>query len=299
MQTGLLYALAAFGTWGMFPLYLQFIRTVPPFEVMLHRSTWALLVVVILLTALRRWGWLGRTLRQPRLLALFGICALLLSSNWLIYVFAVQDGRVLDASLGYFINPLVNVLLGVLVLHERLRRTQWAAVGLAGAGVLWLTVMNGALPWVALVLAGSFGLYGLLRKTAPLGPLEGLALENLLIAPLVLPALAWWTVTHGGVLAFERPGDMGQFAWLLLGGPLTALPLLCFAAAARRLPLAVVGMVQYISPSLQFVLAVWVFHEPFSAGRLVGFVCIWAALALLSADAWRHAQRVRRAAENN
>jgi chloramphenicol-sensitive protein RarD len=155
-------------------------------------------------------------------------------------------------------------------------------VALAACGVAWLTWHAGKLPWMALVLAGSFGLYGLVRKTAPLGALEGMALENLLLAPLMLPVLAWWTLQHGGVLA---QGASPQLAWLLLAGPLTALPLLWFAAAARRLPLATVGMVQYVSPSLQLVLAVWLFHEPFSQARLLGFAAIWSALALLSVDA--------------
>lgn len=285
MRTGFLYAALAFTTWGLFPLYLQFIRQVAPFEVVLHRSAWALLFVLLLLTWQRRWGWLAPTLRQPRLLALFTFSALLLSVNWLIYVYATQTGNVLQASLGYFINPLVSVLLGVLVLRERLRSQQWIAVALAALGVVWLTVQAGTLPWIALVLACSFGVYGLVRKTAPLGALEGLALENMLLAPLVLPLLAWWTWQHGGVLAEAGRGEFVHLGWLLLGGPLTALPLLWFAAAARRLPLAMVGMVQYVSPSMQFLLAIFVFGEPFDMQRLVGFVFIWSALVLISADA--------------
>lgn len=285
MRTGFLYAALAFVTWGLFPLYLQFIRHVPPFEVVLHRSAWALLFVLLLLTWQKRWAWLSPTLRQPRLLAVFGFSALLLSVNWLIYVYATQTGNVLQASLGYFINPLVSVLLGVLVLRERLRALQWVAVSLAALGVIWLTVQAGTLPWMALVLACSFGIYGLVRKTAPLGALEGLALENMLLAPLVLPLLAWWTWQHGGVLADAGGGDFTHLGWLLLGGPLTALPLLWFAAAARRLPLAMLGMVQYVSPSMQFLLAIFVFDEPFDMQRLVGFVFIWSALVLISADA--------------
>jgi chloramphenicol-sensitive protein RarD len=285
MKTGFLYALAAFGTWGLFPLYLQFVRHVPAVEVMLHRSLWALCFVVLLLTVQRHWAWLKPALRQPRLVGTFVVTATLLTGNWLTYVYAVQSGQVLETSLGYFINPLVSVLLGVLVLKERLRAPQWLAVGLAAAGVLWLTLMVGRLPWIALLLAFSFGIYGLLRKTAALGAMEGLALENLLLAPVVLPLLTWWTLKHGGVLAFARPGDGGQLLWLMLGGPLSAFPLMCFAAAARRLPLAMVGMVQYISPSMQFLLAVLYFHEPFDARRLVGFAFIWAGLLLLSADA--------------
>ena len=284
MNTGMLYAALAFVIWGLFPLYFQFIASVPPLEVVLHRSAWSLLFVLGILAWQRRWAWLRDTLRQPRRVGLFACSALLLSVNWLVYVYAVQTGHVVDASLGYFINPLVNVLLGVLVLRERLRSLQWVAVALAACGVLWLTWQAGRLPWIALVLAGSFGLYGLMRKTASLGALEGLALENLLLAPLVLPALAWWTLRHGGALA---QGDPAQIGWLLLAGPLTALPLLLFAAGARRIPLATLGMLQYVTPSLQLVLGVFVFHEPFDSHRLLGFVLIWSALGLVSLHALR------------
>ncbi len=290
MHTGLLYALLAFGSWGLFPLYFALIATVPPLEVVLHRSVWSLLFVLCVLAWQQRWAWLGETLRQPRRLALFAVSAALLAGNWLVYVLAVQTGRVAEASLGYFINPLVNVLLGVLVLHERLRPLQWLAVAVAACGVLWLTWQGGRLPWIALVLAGSFGLYGLMRKTAPLGALEGLALENLLLAPVAVPALLWWSFARDGVLV---AGPASQIGWLLVSGPLTALPLLWFAGAARRLKLATLGLVQYVSPTLQLVLAVWVFHEPFDAQRLAGFAMIWSALALVSADAlgWRPGAR--------
>ncbi len=282
MPAGMLYAFLAFVTWGLFPLYFQFVAQVPPLEIVLHRTCWSLLFVLGLLAWQRNWAWLAQTARQPRRLALFTASALLLACNWMVYVLAAQTGHIVEASLGYFINPLVNVVLGVCVLRERLRPPQWAAVALAAAGVAWLTWQAGRPPWIALALAGSFGLYGLIRKTAALGALEGLALENLLLAPLVLPLLAWWTVSHHGVLL---QGDAAVIGWLVLGGPLTALPLLFFAAAARRLPLATLGMVQYVSPSLQLLLGVWVFHEPFDSRRLLGFVLIWSALALLSAEA--------------
>jgi len=220
MNSGIVYATLAFVTWGLFPLYLRQVATVPPLEVVLHRSTWSLLFVLLLLAALQRFAWMRAVLRQPRLLAMFMLSALLLSCNWLVYVFAVQRGHVVEASLGYFINPIVNVLLGVLVLHERLNRVQWTAVALAALGVLWLTLLAGRPPWIALVLALSFGFYGLMRKTSTLGALEGLALETLLLAPLVLPLLAWWTFSGQGAMA---RGDLALNAWLLLGGPLTAL----------------------------------------------------------------------------
>jgi chloramphenicol-sensitive protein RarD len=288
MNLGIVYATLAFVMWGLFPLYFRQIAAVPPLEVVLHRSAWSLLFVIGVLAVLRRFGWMRELAAQPKRLGLFGVSALLLSGNWLLYVYAIQSGQVVEASLGYFINPLVSVLLGVLVLHERLDKVQWAAVALAAAGVLWLTVLGGRLPWIALVLAVSFALYGLMRKTASLGALEGLALETLLLAPVVLPALAWWTLRGSGAMA---QGDLALDAWLVIGGPLTALPLLLFAASARRLPLATVGLLQYLSPTIQLALAVWVFHEPFDRARLLGFGLIWAALALYSADGWMRLRR--------
>jgi chloramphenicol-sensitive protein RarD len=288
MNPGLLYAFGAFTIWGLFPLYFVFIRQVSPFEVVLQRSLWSLVFLGLLLTGLKRWAWLKQVLAEPRKLPLFAFSALLLACNWLVYVYAIQTQQVVEASLGYFINPLVNVLLGVLVLRERLSRVKWVAVALAAAGVAWLTWHVGRLPWIALVLACSFGVYGLVRKTSSLGALEGLALETLLLSPVVLPVLLWWTATQDGAWS---QGELGVSTWLALSGPLSALPLLLFAAAARRLPLATVGLVQYLSPSIQLLLGIWVFHEPFNQARLVGFGCIWAALALVSAEALRQSLR--------
>ena len=288
MNAGIVYATLAFVMWGLFPLYLRHIAAVPALEVVLHRSVWSLCFLLGVLAVLRRFGWLRELPSQPRLLALFGLSALLLSCNWLLYVYAVQSGQVVEASLGYFINPIVNVLLGVLVLKERLNRVQWAAVALAAGGVLWLALLAGRLPWIALALAISFGLYGLMRKTATLGALEGLTLETLLLAPLAVPLLAWWSLSTDSVVA---RGDAPLLGWLLLAGPLTALPLLLFGAGARRLPLATIGLIQYLSPTIQLALGVWVFHEPFDRARLLGFVLIWSALALYSADGWRRSRR--------
>jgi chloramphenicol-sensitive protein RarD len=282
MNSGLLYAALAFAAWGLYPLYFLMIASVSPLEIVLQRSVWSLVFVLGLLAVLRRWEWLGQLARQPRQLGLFALSALLLSGNWLIYIMAVQTGHVIEASLGYFINPLVNVLLGVVVLHERLRRVQWVAVALAGAGVLWLTVLTGRLPWIALVLACSFGVYGLIRKTASVGAIEGFAAETLLLAPIAVPALLWWTFAGRGVLA---QGDWALNGWILLSGPFTAIPLLLFAAGARRLPLATLGLVQYLAPTISLLLGVWVFHEPFDSQRLIGFIFIWSALALVSASA--------------
>jgi chloramphenicol-sensitive protein RarD len=296
MNPGLLYAFGAFSIWGLFPLYFVLIKDVAPFEVVLQRSLWSLVFLGLLLTGLKRWAWLKQVLAEPRKLPLFAFSALLLACNWLVYVYAIQSHQVVEASLGYFINPLVNVLLGVLVLREKLSRVKWLAVVLAAAGVAWLTWQMGRLPWIALVLACSFGVYGLVRKTSSLGALEGLALETLLLSPLVLPVLLWWTATHDGAWS---QGNLGVSAWLALSGPLSALPLLLFAAAARRLPLATVGLVQYLSPSIQLLLGIWVFNESFSSARLVGFGCIWAALALVSAEALRQSLRAPAASVAN
>lgn len=282
MNPGVAYALAAFTIWGLYPLYFRLLEGVPAIEVVLQRSVWSLVFVLGVLAVLRRWQWLAPLLREPRRLAVYAASALLIAGNWLVYVHAVQTHQVLQASLGYFINPLVSVALGVLVLRERLRRLQWLAVVLASAGVAWLTWRNGGLPWITLALAVLFGVYGLLRKTAPLGALEGLAAETLLLAPLALAGLAWATAARPEPLLEARPTLL---VWLALSGPLTALPLYCYTQAARRLPLATVGVLQYLSPTLQFALGVWVFGETFDAARLAGFALIWAALACYSADA--------------
>jgi chloramphenicol-sensitive protein RarD len=281
MPSGIAYAAVAYAMWGLFPLYFQQLRSVGALEIVLHRSVWALVFLLVVLAALRRMGALAASLREPRRLALFATSALLLTANWLLYVWAVNNGRVIDSSLGYFINPLVNVLLGVLVLHERLRPGQWLAIGVAAAGVVWLTVQAAALPWIGLVIAVSFGLYGLIRKTAPLGALEGLALETLLLAPVSVPLLAWWTWQGESALA---TGNAPLIGWLLLAGPLTAVPLLLFAAGARRIRLATLGLFQYIAPTLQLALGIWWFGEVFDAGRLIGFGLIWAALAIYSVE---------------
>jgi chloramphenicol-sensitive protein RarD len=287
MHHGLIAAALAYTLWGLFPLYIKQVAHVSALEVVVHRSVWSLVFVFVLLAAWRRLGWLKAALSDRRTLTVFAASALLLGVNWGVYVWAVGAGRIVDASLGYFINPLVNVLLGVLVLHERPRPVQWAAVGLAACGVLWLIVGAGEWPWIALVLAASFGLYGLLRKTAPLGATEGLALETLMQAPVAVALLAWWTWQGSGGLAAH---DAGTTAWLLLAGPFTAIPLLLFAAGARRLTLATLGLMQYLGPTIQFGLGVFVYGEAFSAQRALGFVLIWTALALYSAESlwtWR------------
>nr|WP_315232212.1 EamA family transporter RarD [uncultured Albidiferax sp.] len=289
MHPGVLYAVLAYTAWGLFPLYFHQLAGIPALEVVLHRTLWSLVFLLVVLAVLRRWAWMSALLRQPRVLGAFALSALLLSANWVVYVWAVQHQHVVDASLGYFILPLVNVALGFVFLHERPRPGQWLAVAVAAAGVLWLTVQTGRLPWIALVLALTFGFYGLLRKVASLGALEGLALETMLLAPVTIGVLGYWAWQGQGVLLH---GDAASIGWLLLAGPLTAIPLLLFAAGARRIPLATMGILQYISPTLQFALGVWIFNEPFQASRLLGFALIWAALLVYSLEGWWSSRRV-------
>ena len=281
MPPGPVAAAIAYVLWGIFPLYLKQIATVPAFEVVVHRSWWACVFVFGLLAATRRLDWLRALPTKPTVIATGAASALLLTANWLLYVWAVASDRVVDSSLGYFINPLVNVLLGTLVLRERPRPWQWAAVALAAAGVVWLTVAAGQLPWIALILAGTFGSYGLLRKLTPLGAVEGLALETLILSPLAAGAIIW--LLFRGQSHFAA-GNMATDAWLLAAGPFTAVPLLLFAYGARRVTLATLGLLQYLGPSIQFGLGVLVYHEPFAPVRAAGFGLIWLGLAVYSAE---------------
>ncbi len=286
MRTGILYAIAANIAWGLFPIYFKSLQGIPPFEILMHRMAWSLVFLMLVLAWRKQWAWMGVVLRQPRVMAGFVASALLLSVNWFVYIWSVNNGHVVDASLGYFITPLVNVLLGFLLLRERLRQAQWAAIALAACGVGWLTWQAGHLPWIGLVLAASFGTYGLLRKTATLGTLEGLSLETLLLFPLAFSLLS--TLTVGGYNSFFTAPAGTQ--WLLAAaGPVTAIPLLLFAAGARRIPLSMLGLLQYIAPSIQLLLGVWLYNEPFSGGRLIGFSVVWLALVIYSIEGLWHA----------
>ncbi len=292
-MTGLVQAALAYILWGLFPIYFHALARIDAFEIVMHRSLWCFVFVWALLVAMRRLQWVGGVVRQPRLVGRFVLSALLLSGNWLLYVWSVNHGHVVEASLGYFVTPLVNVLLGTWVLNERPRRLQWIAVALAACGVLWLTATLGRPPWIALGLAGTFGTYGLLRKTAALGALEGLALETAVVLPVALVVLALINAPHGGLAGIFAGMDGATVGWLLFAGPLTAIPLLLFAAGARRITLATLGTLQYLSPTLQFLLGVSFFGEPLDPVRLVGFVLIWTALAVYSADGflWMRRQR--------
>jgi chloramphenicol-sensitive protein RarD len=281
MNSGVLYAALAYIAWGLFPIFFKQLSNVNAFEVVMHRIVWSLVFLVGVLAVLRRWAWLRNVARQPRVLAAFAASALLLSANWSVYMWAVQNAHLVDASLGYFILPLVNIAFGFAFLQERPRLIQWLAVAVAAAGVLWLTEQAGRLPWVALVLATTFGIYGLLRKVASLGALEGLTLETMVLAPFALGILGWWAWHGQGALVQGGTSTMG---WLLLAGPLTAIPLLLFAAGARRIPLATLGILQYISPSLQMLLGVWLYGEAFDPARAIGFYLIWLALVIYTLD---------------
>jgi chloramphenicol-sensitive protein RarD len=283
-NAGVWAAALAFTCWGFFPLYFRLQPGVWPPEVLANRIVWSLLLVTAILTWLRRWSWLMPALRTRRVMASFVASALLLSVNWMTYIWAVANGHVVEASLGYFITPLVNVGLGYGLLGERPRRAQWIALTLAALGVVWLTVSAGRLPWLGLALGISFGGYGLLRKVAVLGALEGLTLETMILAPAAIGAMGWWW--GAGATSFPAP-DAATNAWLVGLGPATTLPLLLFALAARRLSLTSLGLLQYVSPTIQFLLGIWLFHEPFSTARLIGFALIWTALALYTFDGVR------------
>lgn len=292
MNSGVTAALLAYGLWGLMPLYFRLMAPATAIEVVAHRIVWSLALLLLWLGVLGQLGPLWRRL-DARLLARLALAALLVSINWLTYVWAVTHGRTLDASLGYFLLPLFNVALGVLLLDERLTRGEWIGVMLAALGVGYLALVSPRLPWVALVLAASFGVYGLVKKQTELPAAEGMALETGLIA---LPALAvlGWLATRGQ-LAFGQAGA-GTDALLISTGLMTTVPLVAFAVAARRLTLAALGMLQYISPTLQFLLGVFVLHEPVDAQRLAGFAAVWLGLLVFSAGAYRrHRTRLRHA----
>lgn len=291
---GILYALAAFGIWGLAPIYFRLIGQVPALEVVAHRVAWAVLLLCLALLAKRRGRLLLAELRDTRRLLFLSVTALLVSGNWLIYIWSIQNDRLLEASLGYYINPLINVLLGMLFLRERLNPRQGMAVALACIGVLNLIVALGVFPWIALSLALLFGFYGLLRKKASIDAMVGLTVETILLTPLALALLVVLALQGNG--AFGR-GDLATDLLLAGTGLMTAVPLFCFLQGARRLRLSTLGLMQYVAPSLNFVLAVVFYHEPFTWMHFVTFFFIWVALAVYSFDAFseRRAQRTHAA----
>ncbi len=289
-RRGLLAALGTFLVWGVMPVYWHALRVVPPIQVVLHRAIWCAVLVSAWLTWKHGRGWLAAVISQPRLAGMLAVSGCLIAFNWSLYVWAVGSGHVVEASLGYFINPLLNVVIGVLFLRERLSRAQWVAVLLAAGGVLWLTFNYGSFPWIALSLALSFAFYGLIRKFAAVEPVTGLGVENLIVFLPAVAALAWLETQGGGGFFLLRWGA-GTDAMLVLGGALTAIPLIGFAFAVRRVSLTVVGVLQYLSPTIQLLLGVFFFGEPFGSDRAIGFAFIWSGLLVFAVDGFLAARR--------
>ena len=285
---GVIYAASAFLIWGISPIYWKALRTIPAFEIILHRIVWSFFFLVPVILVMRRWKDFVDALKSYRTLLILLFTALIISGNWLLYIWAVNNDHLLQASLGYYINPLVNVVLGMVFLKERLRPPQILAVLLAAAGVLYLTIYYGEFPWVALTLAVSFGIYGLIRKTAPVGSLAGLTVETLLLS---IPALVYlFYLDSQGVGTIFRVSL--KLDLLLMGCALaTAIPLLFFTLGARRLYLSTVGLLQYIAPTCMFLMAVLLFREPFVKAQVVTFIFIWTALAIYSTDSIRYYKR--------
>ena len=290
MKRGILAGFMAYTLWGLLPVYWKAIEAVPPLEILCHRMVWSLALLLPVLAARGQWAWLRQLRAKPRILVLHFVSACLLTLNWFTYIWATLSGHIVDASLGYFITPLFSVVLGVVFLRERLRPAQRVAIGFAGLGVLVLTLGYGSFPWIALMLTLTFGLYGLVRKVSPLGSAEGLALETALVALPALGYLLYLGAGHGA--SFGHAG--GATTLLLAGtGPVTAIPLLLFASAARRVRLATVGILQYIAPTFQFLLGVLAYGELFTPARLLGFAPIWLALVIYSLEGLRE-ERARR-----
>jgi chloramphenicol-sensitive protein RarD len=291
-RSGLIYGIAAYGLWGLLPLYWHLLQSTGASEVLAHRMVWSLPTALLLLAALRRWSWIHALLKQPRTLGLLLLAATVISVNWGLFIWAVTAERVLEASLGYFINPLVAIAFGVVLLRERLRPAQWTAVGIGALAVVVLAVGYGQVPWLSITLAFSFATYGLIKKHVKLEGVESFSTET---AMQFLPALGFlvYLSAQGGA-SFTTDG-LGHAALLALSGAATAFPLILFGSAAVRLPLSTIGLLQYTAPAFMFVLGLTVFHEPMPPERLVGFLLVWAALSLLTWDALRTTRRGRRA----
>ncbi|MEV6347993.1 EamA family transporter RarD [Actinoplanes sp. NPDC051851] len=286
-RRGYLYGITAYALWGFFPIYFKLLQPSPPLEILAHRVIWSVVFVALLLAAARNWAFLIRILRTPRLLGGISAAALLIGVNWATYIYGVNSSRVVETALGYFITPLLVVLLGVTVLGERLRAWQWAAVGVGVLAVAILTIDYGRLPYIALTLAVSFGSYSLIKKRMSLPPAEGLFVES---AVLALPALAYltWLNLHGG--AKFGHVSTGHTILMLFAGVATAIPLLLFAGAANRVPLVGLGILQYIAPILQLACGLLIYHEPMPAARLAGFALVWIALIIFTVDGLRTAR---------
>ena len=284
VSSGVLLAGGAFALWGVLPLFYKALGHVPVLDVLAHRGIWALMFLALIVSLTRRWAIVAGALTSPRVLGLLVVTGVLIGGNWGGFIYAVDAGRVLEASLGYFINPMMNVALGVVLLGEKLNGPQKAAIACAALGVLNQVILIGTVPWIALFLATSFAAYGYLRKTVSVESLDGLFVEMLVLAPLMIGYLVW---AEGPALGFAG-ADAWTIMLLLLTGPFTAIPLLLFAAGARRIHLATLGILQFIAPSIMFLMAVFLFGEPFMLANALTFGLIWTGLAVFAWDAWRN-----------
>jgi chloramphenicol-sensitive protein RarD len=280
---GAWYVATAYTLWGFFPIYWKALAGLSPLQLICHRIVWSLLVLAVIIARAKEWHVLWQAVQTPRVLAVYTVAGLAIAANWLMFVWAVSINEIVQISLGYFINPLLSVVLGMLMFHERLRRAQWVSVALAAAGVLYLTIALQSLPWIALSLAATFGTYGLMKKLAPLGPVHGLSLET---GILFVPAAMYLMFEElAGRGAFMHSGTLRD-TLMLLAGPVTLVPLLLFAAGVRRIPLSLVGMIQYVNPTLQISIGVLLYREPFTRVQLVGFGLVWCALALFAVEGY-------------
>jgi chloramphenicol-sensitive protein RarD len=290
-RLGAASGITAYALWGLFPLYFPLLEPAGGLEIVAHRVLWSLVFVALLLTVVRRWGLVRTTFADRRALLVLGGAAVLIAVNWLVFVYGVNSGHVVETSLGYFINPLVSVLLGVVVFSERLRPLQWTAVGIAAVAVAVLTVDYGRPPWIALALAASFGLYGVMKKLVRVEAAPGLFVETAIVA---LPAAVVLGFLEAGGSGTTTSEGAGHVLLLASSGVATAVPLLLFAAATRRIPLSTVGLLQYLTPLMQLAIGVFVRHEPMPPARLAGFVIVWVALAVFTADSLRAARAAGR-----
>ena len=293
VRRGYLYAFLAYALWGVFPVYFKALRPAGPFEILAHRVVWSVVFVALVLCVARRWRALASLRHERRKLAGIGLAAAFIAVNWGVYIYGVNSNHVVETSLGYFINPLVTVLLGVLALHERLRSAQWVAVGIGAVAVVVLTIDYGRLPWIALALAFSFGMYGFVKKRLGLPATDGLFLES---SALFLPALAYLIVLGAQGHSTLGHGSAWHTVGLALTGVATAVPLLLFAGAANRLTLTALGMVQYLAPTLQLLIGIAIYHEPMPAARWAGFALVWLALVIFTWDVLRIGNARRREA---
>ena len=287
-RTGILCAVAAYGSWGVFPIYFKKVAFASPYEILAHRIVWSFLILAVMVAAFGRWKELLRELKSGKLLLMLALSTLLIAINWLVFIRAMVNKQVLEASLGYFVNPLLNVLLGVALFRERLRPVQSVSIALAFMGMLVLGCLVGQWPWIAASLAVTFSLYGLMRKIMPVDGLVSLTVETLFLAPAALAYLVYLGTTH-----HAAAGGLSALGLLILSGPVTTMPLLFFGAAARRLRLSTMGILQYLSPTLQFLLAVFLYGEKFDVPQIAAFACIWMGIVIYTADSLRAARQAK------